>query len=137
MINSLTIPASDTQPLLMLLCCWSRSSSEVTEPTLHMVDHPADRCPVCSSRGHLPLPAVSAVSNHQRQGTGAAPKTLFDRFFRGHVTLKPSPVYRSLPGDVQSQTNQGHASTAAATHAHTPHQLPPLGLRLLPRPGLR
>lgn len=50
----------------LLLCCLSRSSSELSEPTLHVVDHPAHRCPVRSSRGHLPLPVDPAVSNHQR-----------------------------------------------------------------------
>lgn len=55
----------------------------------------------------------------------------------GHVTLKASLLYCSLPGDVQGERSQGHTSTTATTHAHTPHQLPSLGLRLLPRPGLR
>lgn len=131
----MTRPALDTQPLL--LCCWSRSSTELSEPTLHLADHPAHCCTVCSSRGHLPLPVDPAVSNHQRQGTRATPKTLFAESFAWPRDAQTILSCCSLPGDVQSETGQGHASTATAPHAHTPHQLPSLGLCILPRPGLR
>ena len=42
-----------------------------------------------------------------------------------------------LSGDVQGETGQSNASPSASTHPHPPHQLPPLGLRLLARAGLR
>lgn len=51
-----------------------------------------------------------------------------------HFTLYNAP---RLSGDVQGETGQSDTCPSASTHAHPPHQLPPLGLRLLSRAGLR
>lgn len=102
---------------------------------MRLADHLPHLRPVFSSCGHLPLPVHSALPHHQRQGTSDT------------VTLKSvcslycfiiSLLYIAprLSGDVQGETGQGDTCPSASTHTHSPHQLPPLGLRLLSRAGL-